>query len=156
MRQTIVLLKIAPDLSLDGLDAIVKTALARKIDGLTVSNTTIARPQNLKETVLARETGGLSGKPLFAPSTKMLAETFLRVERRVPLIGVGGVDSAEAAWAKIRAGASLIQLYSAMVYKGPGLIGDIKSGLVQKLESDNTSLAAATGRDAATIAAGSF
>jgi dihydroorotate dehydrogenase len=154
--QTIVLLKIAPDLSLDGLDAIVKTALARKIDGLTVSNTTIARPQNLKETVLARETGGLSGKPLFAPSTKMLAETFLRVERRVPLIGVGGVDSAEAAWAKIRAGASLIQFYSAMVYKGPGLIGDIKSGLVQKLESDNTSLAAATGRDAATIAAGSF
>jgi dihydroorotate dehydrogenase len=141
---------------LDGLDAIVKTALSRKVDGLTVSNTTIDRPQSLKETVLAKETGGLSGKPLFAPSTKMLAETFLRVGRRIPLIGVGGVDSAEAAWAKIRAGASLIQFYSAMVYKGPGLVGDIKSGLVQKLQSENTSLAKATGRDAAEIATGSF
>lgn len=153
---TTILLKIAPDLSLDGLDAIVKTALARRVDGLTVSNTTIDRPQSLKETALAKETGGLSGRPLFAPSTRMLAETFLRVERRVPLIGVGGVDSPEAAWAKIRAGASLIQLYSAMIYKGPGLVAEIKSGLLQRLDADKTSLEQATGRDAAQIARGTL
>jgi dihydroorotate dehydrogenase len=155
-RKTIVLLKIAPDISLETLDAIVATALKRGIDGLTVSNTTIARPDSLKEKALASETGGLSGKPLFVPSTKLLAETFLRVERKIPLIGVGGVDSAEAAWAKIRAGASLVQLYSAMVYKGPGLIGDIKSGLLQTLDSEKTSLTQVVGRDAAAIAKGRF
>jgi len=78
------------------------------------------------------------------------------VERKIPLIGVGGVDSAEAAWAKIRAGASLVQFYSAMVYKGPSLIGDIKSGLVQILASENTSLVQALGRDASAIARGEF
>src|SRR4029453_6806963 len=134
--------------SLVTLDAIVSTALRRGIDGLTISNTTVARPDGLKEKALASETGGLSGKPLFVPSTKLLAETFQRVERKIPLIGVGGVDSADAAWAKIRAGASLVQLYSAMVYKGPGLVGDIKRGLVQKVEQQKTSLAQAIGRDA--------
>ncbi|EIM28741.1 quinone-dependent dihydroorotate dehydrogenase [Microvirga lotononidis] len=155
-RKTIVLLKIAPDISLDTLDAIVATALKRGIDGLTVSNTTIARPDSLKEKALASETGGLSGKPLFMPSTKLLAETFLRVERKIPLVGVGGVDSAEAAWGKIRAGASLVQLYSAMVYKGPGLIGDIKRGLLQVLGTERTTLAQAVGRDASAIAQGRF
>jgi len=155
-RRTIVLLKIAPDISLDTLDAIVATALRRGIDGLIVSNTTIARPESLKEKALASETGGLSGKPLFVPSTKLLAETFQRVERRIPLVGVGGVDSADAAWAKIRAGASLVQLYSAMVYKGPGLIGDIKRGLLQTLASERTTLAEAIGRDASAIAQGRF
>ncbi|WP_404289787.1 quinone-dependent dihydroorotate dehydrogenase [Microvirga sp. RSM25] len=155
-RKTIILLKIAPDISLDTLDAIVATALKRGIDGLTVSNTTIARPDSLREKGIASETGGLSGKPLFVPSTKLLAETFLRVERKIPLIGVGGVDSAEAAWVKIRAGASLVQLYSAMVYKGPGLIGDIKRGLLQTLENENTSLAQALGRDASAIAQGRY
>ena len=90
------------------------------------------------------------------PSTRLLAETFLRVERQIPLIGVGGIDSAEAAWTKIRAGASLVQLYSAMVYKGPGLIGDIKRGLVQTLEAEKTSLTQAIGRDAVAIARGRF
>jgi dihydroorotate dehydrogenase len=155
-RKTIVLLKIAPDISLEALDAIVATALKRGIDGLTVSNTTVARPDTLQEKALASQTGGLSGRPLFVPSTKLLAETFLRVERRIPLIGVGGVDSAEAAWAKVRAGASLVQLYSAMVYRGPGLIGDIKSGLVRTLDTERTSLAQALGRDAAAIARGEF
>ena len=155
-HKTIVLLKIAPDISLDTLDAIVATALKRGIDGLTVSNTTVARPDSLKEKALASETGGLSGKPLFEPSTKLLAETFLRVERKIPLIGVGGVDSAEAAWAKIRAGASLVQFYSAMVYKGPGLVSDIKNGLVQILASEKTSLGQALGRDASAIARGAF
>ena len=151
-RKTTIVLKIAPDISLGTLDAIVATALQRGIDGLTVSNTTVARPESLKEKALAGETGGLSGKPLFGPSTRMLAETFLRVERRIPLIGVGGVDSAEAAWMKIRAGASLIQLYSAMVYKGPGLVGDIKRGLVEKLAREKVSLTSLVGRDAGTLA----
>jgi len=155
-KKTTILLKIAPDISLETLDAIVATALKRGIDGLTVSNTTVARPESLKEKALAAETGGLSGRPLFVPSTRILAETFLRVERRIPLIGVGGVDSAEAAWAKIRAGASLVQLYSAMVYKGPGLIGDIKDGLLQKLVQEKASLTEALGRDAAAIAQGRF
>lgn len=155
-KKTVVLLKIAPDISLETLDSIVATALKRGIDGLTVSNTTIARPDSLRERTLAKETGGLSGKPLFAPSTKVLAETFLRVQGRLPLIGVGGVDSAEAAWAKIRAGANLVQLYSALVYKGPGLVGDIKGGLLRILEREKTSLAQAVGRDAAAIAEGRF
>jgi dihydroorotate dehydrogenase len=155
-RRTTILLKIAPDISLETLDAIVATALKRGIDGLTVSNTTVARPDALKEKALAGETGGLSGRPLFRPSTRLLAQAFQRVERRIPLIGVGGVDSAETAWAKIRAGASLIQLYSAMIYKGPGLIGEIKRGLLEKLQAEKMSLPQATGRDAPDIAEGRF
>jgi len=154
--RTTVLLKIAPDISLDALDALVATALRRGIDGLTVSNTTVARPGTLREKALAGQAGGLSGKPLFAPSTRLLAETFLRVERKLPLIGVGGVDSAEAAWAKIRAGASLVQLYSAMVYKGPGLVGEIKRGLLDRLGREKVSLDQAIGRDASDLAQGRF
>jgi dihydroorotate dehydrogenase len=155
--RTAILLKIAPDLTLDALDAIVATALKRGIDGLIVSNTTVARPASLQEAALAKEAGGLSGRPLFEPSTRILAQTALRVEGRIPLIGVGGVDSAEAAWAKIRAGASLVQLYSALVYKGPALIGDIKRGLLRELEKSGLpSLHQAVGRDAAAIAEGRF
>ena len=135
------LLKIAPDLALDALDALVATALRRGVDGLIVSNTTIARPPQLRERELARESGGLSGKPLFGLSTTMLAETYLRVGGKVPLIGVGGVDSAEAAWTKIRAGASLVQLYTALVYKGPALIEEIKRGLCRRLDDAAAPLA---------------
>jgi len=153
-RKTTILLKIAPDISLETLDAIVATALRRGVDGLTVSNTTVARPESLNEKALALETGGLSGKPLFAPSTILLAQTYLRVGRKLPLVGVGGIDSPEAAWAKIRAGASLVQLYSALVYKGPGLVTEIKRGLAQILDREGTSLDAALGRDAAAMAEG--
>jgi dihydroorotate dehydrogenase len=131
--RTALLLKIAPDLSLDALDALVATALRRGVDGLIVSNTTIQRPPDLREIAIAKEAGGLSGKPLFGLATRMLAETFLRVERKVPLIGVGGIDSAEAAWTKILAGASLMQLYTALIYKGPALVADIKHGLLDRL-----------------------
>jgi dihydroorotate dehydrogenase len=155
-RRTAVILKIAPDIGLDALDAIVATALRRNIDALTVSNTTVARPGTLRETALAREAGGLSGKPLFGMSTRLLAHACLRTEGRLPLVGVGGIDSAEAAWAKIRAGASLVQLYSALVYKGPGLIGEIKQGLVRRLAVEGTTLAQAVGSDAGTIAEGRF
>lgn len=148
-----VLLKIAPDIALDGLDAMTGTALRRGIDGLVVSNTTVGRPASLAETALAAETGGLSGRPLFAPSTRLLAEAFLRVGDRIPLIGVGGIDSAEAAWTKIRAGARLLQLYSALVYEGPGLVGTIKRGLADRLRAEGArSLDGVVGRDAAEIA----
>jgi dihydroorotate dehydrogenase len=154
---TTMLLKIAPDIALESLDAMVATALRRRIDGLIVSNTTVARPETLRDRVLASETGGLSGRPLFEPSTRLLAETFLRVERRLPLIGVGGIDSAAAAWAKIRAGASLVQLYSALVYQGPALIGEIKRGLLREIASAGlASLSDAVGRDAAAMARGEF
>jgi dihydroorotate dehydrogenase len=152
--KTAILLKIAPDITLEALDAIVATAVGRGIDGLTVSNTTIARPDTLRDRSLAQETGGLSGKPLFVPSTILLAQAFVRVQRRMPLIGVGGVDCADAAWAKIRAGASLVQFYSAMIYKGPGLVQEIKQGLVKRLGEERVSLADAIGRDADAIAAG--
>jgi dihydroorotate dehydrogenase len=152
-KRTSLLLKIAPDLALDALEAIVVTALKRGIDALIVSNTTITRPSTLKERTVAQETGGLSGRPLFRLATRMLAETALRVEGRMPLIGVGGIDSAEAAWTKILAGASLIQLYSALVYRGPALIGEIKDGLIRRMEAEGlTSLAPVVGRDAAAIA----
>ena len=152
---TAVLLKIAPDITLDALDAICATALRRGVQALVVSNTTVARPATLAEAGLARETGGLSGRPLFAPATRLLAETYRRVGDRLPLIGVGGIDSAEAAWAKIRAGASLVQLYSALVYEGPGLVGAIKSGLLARMRAEGlTSLAPAVGRDAAELAKG--
>jgi dihydroorotate dehydrogenase len=146
-----VLLKIAPDLALDQLDAIVRVARERRIDGMIVSNTTISRPATLRSP-LAKEAGGLSGKPLSALSTYMLAQTFLRVEGQFPLVGVGGIDSAESALAKIEAGATLVQLYSALVFEGPGLAARIKRGIVDALEREKTTLAALTGRKAAEVA----
>jgi dihydroorotate dehydrogenase len=153
-RRTPVLLKIAPDLSLPELDGMVAVARKRGIDGMIVSNTTVARPLALRNPAKS-ETGGLSGKPLFAASTRILAETFLRVEGQFPLIGVGGIDSADTAFAKIRAGAALVQLYSALVFKGPGLVKDIKAGLAsQARRAGLPRLTALIGRDAAAIARG--
>jgi len=150
---TAILLKIAPDITLDALDAMTATALRRGVQGLVVSNTTIARPGTLREASLARETGGLSGRPLFAAATRLLAETYLRVGQTLPLVGVGGIDSAEGAWTKIRAGASLLQLYSSLVYAGPGLIPEIKAGLVSRMKAEGaTQLAPLVGRDAAALA----
>jgi dihydroorotate dehydrogenase len=131
--RTPLLVKIAPDLALAELDDIVAVCLARGIDGLVVSNTTVRRPPDLKDRNLAREEGGLSGRPIFALSTWLLAETFLRIERKLLLIGVGGIDCPESAWMKINAGATLIQLYTALVFKGPALIGKIKRGLAERL-----------------------
>lgn len=150
-----ILLKIAPDIVVDALDGIAKAALARGIDGLMVSNTTLDRPKTLQDTALAREAGGLSGRPLFAMSTRLLAQAFLRLDGKLPLIGVGGVDSAEAAWAKIRAGATLVQLYTALIYRGPAVIQGIKQGLLDRLAREGLDgFAEAIGRDAGRIAAG--
>jgi dihydroorotate dehydrogenase len=148
-----VLLKIAPDLSLDQLDGVVRVARKRRIDGMIVSNTTVSRPATLRSQ-LATEAGGLSGKPLFPLSTNMLAQTYLRVERQFPLIGAGGVDSAETALAKIEAGATLVQFYSSLVYHGPALVSRIKQGLLETLAREQTSLTQLVGRKAAQWAQG--
>jgi dihydroorotate dehydrogenase len=151
--RTPVLVKIAPDLSLAELDDIIAVALARGIDGLIISNTTLARPASLKETGLARQAGGLSGRPLFELSTRLLAKAYLRVGRNLPLIGVGGIDCPRTAWTKIKAGATLLQLYTGLVFKGPSLIGKIKRGLVKRLEREQMSkVADAVGSEAAEIA----
>ena len=149
-----VLLKIAPDLSLNELDEIVHIARSRRIDGMIVANTTLARPSSLREQARAKEQGGLSGRPLFRLSTRMVAETYVRAEGAFPLIGVGGIDSGGAALTKIRAGASLIQLYSAMVYKGVGLVDAIKNDLSSTLlRTGRDSLSEIVGADAAAITA---
>jgi dihydroorotate dehydrogenase len=145
------LLKIAPDLDLSQLDGIVRVARDARIDGMIVSNTTISRPASLRSGIKG-EAGGLSGAPLFELSTRRLAQVFVRVERQFPLIGVGGIDSAAAAIAKIEAGASLIQLYSALVYEGPGLVSRIKKGLVERLAGEGVALADVVGREAKNIA----
>jgi len=149
-----VLLKIAPDLNLAELDDVVHIARSRRVDGMIVTNTTLARPSTLREQVRAKQPGGLSGRPLFRLSTRMVAETYVRAEGAFPLIGVGGIDSGGAALTKIRAGASLIQLYSALIYKGLGLVDDIKNDLASTLlRTGRDSLAEIVGADAATITA---
>jgi dihydroorotate dehydrogenase len=142
------LLKIAPDLASDDLAAVAEVSLDLGIDGLIVSNTTISRP-GIDHLPVATEAGGLSGRPLFELSTRVLAEVYRLTGGRLPLIGVGGIASAEDAYAKIRAGASLIQLYTALVYQGPGLIRAIKTRLPELLAADGfTALAQAVGADA--------
>ncbi|MFZ2157891.1 MAG: quinone-dependent dihydroorotate dehydrogenase [Bradyrhizobium sp.] len=149
-----VLLKIAPDLSLTELDDVVNIARSRRVDGMIVANTTLARPSSLREQARAKEQGGLSGRPLFRLSTRMVAETYVRAEGAFPLIGVGGIDSGGAALTKIRAGASLIQLYSSLIYKGLGLVENIKNDLASTLlRTGRDSLSEIVGADAATITA---
>ncbi|ABA03731.1 dihydroorotate oxidase A [Nitrobacter winogradskyi Nb-255] len=151
---TPVLLKIAPDLTLGELDDVVHTARSRRIDGMIVGNTTLARPSTLRDQSRAKEQGGLSGRPLFQLSTRMVAETYVRAEGAFPLIGVGGIDSGGAALTKIRAGATLIQLYSSLVYKGLGLVDAIKRDLTSTLlRTGRDSLSEIIGADAATITA---
>ena len=141
------LVKIAPDLSEADLDDMAEVFLAMRVDGVIVSNTTIARPP--LRSAHQGETGGLSGRPLFAPSTRMLAELYARLGRRIPLIGVGGIDSPESAFAKIEAGASLLQLYSALVFHGPALITRIVAGLAERLKAEGLAdIRAAVGRKA--------
>jgi dihydroorotate dehydrogenase len=141
------LLKIAPDLTDDDKHDIAEVAVAGGLDGLIISNTTIARPASLRSPD-KDETGGLSGAPLFDPSSAVLADFYRLTGGRLPLIGVGGIATAEQAYAKIRAGASLLQLYSALVFHGPGLVTRIKRGLVQHLRQDGfASLGEAVGAD---------
>jgi dihydroorotate dehydrogenase len=150
---TPVLLKIAPDLSLPDLDDVVGIARARGVDGMIVGNTTVMRPKSLRDEQ-ANEAGGLSGRPLLPLANRMLAETYVRVEGVFPLVGAGGIDSGTSALAKIRAGASLIQLYSGMVFRGLGLVAEIKSALLSAIALESAAnVGDFVGADAASVTA---
>jgi dihydroorotate dehydrogenase len=134
-KQPPLLVKVGPDLDESEIRGIAEVALAAGVDGLIVGNTTVARPSSLKSPH-ASASGGLSGKPLLAPSTDCLAAMYRLTHRRIPIIGCGGIASGADAYAKIRAGASLVQLYSALVFHGPGLVTRIKRELAAKLRAD--------------------
>ncbi|MEQ8389144.1 MAG: quinone-dependent dihydroorotate dehydrogenase [Alphaproteobacteria bacterium] len=143
-----VLVKIAPDLDDEALESIVRTARDESAAALIVSNTTVSRPPGLASPH-RDEAGGLSGRPLFPLATRTLAKAYLYAEGALPLIGVGGVQSGADAYAKIRAGASLVQLYTALVFDGPALVGRILRELSARLAADGfADIAAARGGDA--------
>jgi dihydroorotate dehydrogenase len=142
------LLKVGPDLDSGAIRDIAEVALAEKVDGLIVGNTTLERPATLRSRH-AREAGGLSGVPLLARANACLAGMYRIVGGRMPIIGCGGVASGADAYSKIRAGASLVQLYTALVYHGPELVAQIKRDLAALLRADGyQSVAAAVGADA--------
>lgn len=130
-RRVPMLLKIAPDLEAGEMQDIAECCLNAAIDGVIVSNTTVSRP--VLRSTNARETGGLSGAPLFDLSTRQLARFYLLTKGKMPLVGAGGISNAEQAWSKVCAGASLLQLYSALVFKGPELVREILDGLSLRL-----------------------
>ncbi len=139
-----ILVKLAPDLADEDLGDIVAVLQARQVDGIAISNTTLSRTGVADG--LASEAGGLSGRPLFKRATRMLARVHLATEGRIPLIGIGGIDSPERAIEKIAAGASLIQVYTALIYEGFSLIERIKRGLSGELDRRGlSSLDAITG-----------
>ena len=141
-----VFLKVAPDLEPSDIDAIARIAIDKRLGALIVSNTTISRPP--LRSVHAGETGGLSGEPLRELAQQRIRDFRKATGGQVPLIGVGGIASAEHAWARIRAGASLVQLYSAMVYEGPRIARAITAGLAQCMERDGfSSIAEAVGTE---------
>ncbi|MEI7598289.1 MAG: quinone-dependent dihydroorotate dehydrogenase [Aestuariivirga sp.] len=149
-RQPPMLLKIAPDLREDELEDIAAACGGGAVDGIIVSNTTLSR-DGLRSGH-AKEQGGLSGLPLLALSTRQLARMFVLTEGKIPLVGAGGVHDGASALLKIRAGASLVQLYSALVYQGPGLVTSILSHLATEAARSGGSLESLRGRDAATLA----
>ena len=139
-------LKLAPDLTALDIDAICKIALDKRLDALIVTNTTITRPP--MRSALASEAGGLSGEPLRPLALQILRDFRKASGGAIPLIGVGGIASVDDAWARIRAGASLVQLYSALVYAGPGLVRRIVRGLAQRVNAEGmSSIAEAVGSE---------
>jgi dihydroorotate dehydrogenase len=126
------LVKLAPDLADSEIEPVIACILAHKADGAILTNTTLSR-ESVPPAAHRGEGGGLSGRPLFARSTRFLAKCYLASQGKLPLIGVGGIDSPAAAISKIRAGASLIQLYTGLVYEGPRLLRDIKAALLEEL-----------------------
>lgn len=147
-RKVPLLVKLAPDLADDDVPDVVRVILANGADGIIVSNTTLAR-DGLRDSGFAKEAGGLSGRPLFPRATRLLARVYLATEGKLPLIGAGGIDSGETALAKIEAGASLLQLYTGLIFEGPGLIGRIKQALIAAMKKEGSdSLAPLVGRRA--------
>ena len=131
-------LKVAPDVDMDEIERIVGQARTYGMNAIIVSNTTIARPDSLQSQYKG-EGGGLSGAPLFEPSTEVLREFYAAAQGKIDLIGVGGISNGAQAYAKIRAGAKAVQLYSALVFKGPGLVTEINRDLKARLKADGFS-----------------
>ncbi len=151
LRRPIVV-KIAPDIADEDIEPMAGRIVAHGVDGIAVSNTTLARDRLID--AKKSESGGLSGRPLFHRSTVMLARVHQATAGKIPLIGIGGIDSGEAALAKLEAGATLLQLYTGLIYEGPGLIGRIKSHLAATCRREGlSSISALTGRKAAEWAA---
>jgi dihydroorotate dehydrogenase len=142
-----VLVKLAPDLHEGDIAPVMECLVAHKVDGAILTNTTLSR-EGVPPDSHRGEGGGLSGRPLFKRSTRMLAKCYLATEGKLPLIGVGGIDSGETALSKIRAGASLLQLYTGLVYEGPNLLADIKSALTSDIERTCIPLARLVGSSA--------
>ncbi len=130
-----ILVKVAPDLTFEALDEIVELALERGLAGLVATNTTVARPATPPSSTSRAyaETGGLSGRPLASRSTEVIRHLYRRTSGRLPIIGVGGIFDAADAWEKITAGATLVQVYTGMVYEGPGIARSIVRGLHRRL-----------------------
>jgi dihydroorotate dehydrogenase len=132
--QTPVLVKVAPDLSFEALDEILDLVEGRKVAGIVATNTTLARPDSSNP--VYQESGGLSGRPLRERSTEVIRHLYKQGKGRVPIIGVGGIFDAVDAWEKITAGASLLQVYTGLIYRGPGLARSIVSGIVQRMNRE--------------------
>jgi len=130
-----IIVKLAPDIPEHALGEVLSVLSALSVDGIAISNTTLSRP-GLRDSN-ARESGGLSGRPLFHRSTVMLARVYRATGGTIPLIGIGGIDSGGAALAKIEAGATLVQLYTGLIYEGPSLIGRIKATLADAARRHN-------------------
>ncbi|MGE3313089.1 MAG: quinone-dependent dihydroorotate dehydrogenase [Limisphaerales bacterium] len=148
-----ILVKVAPDLTFEALDEIVDLALARRLDGLVATNTTISRPTDVRAAGCSTysESGGLSGRPLQRRSTEVIRHLHRQTGGRLPIVGVGGIFDAADAWEKIQAGASLIQVYTGLVYRGPGIARSIVRGLRSRLDAHgfaNLAEAVGTARDA--------
>ena len=136
-RRPAVLVKVAPDLSFEALDEVLEVAAARDVSGIVATNTTITRPQTSDPALqkIYAETGGLSGRPLRVRSNQIIRHIFKHTGGRLPIIGVGGIFSAYDAWEKIAAGATLVQIYTGLVYEGPGLIRKIVAGLAERMKA---------------------
>lgn len=132
-----ILVKVAPDLSFEALDEILELVGPRQIAGLIATNTTLARPQSSDPNLqrIYAEAGGLSGRPLAKRSTEVIRHLYRQTRGTLPIIGVGGIFSAQDAWEKLQAGASLLQIYTGMVYEGPGVARAVVNGLAQRLRS---------------------
>jgi dihydroorotate dehydrogenase len=146
-RPVPLLVKLAPDLADGEIEPVMACLLAHNVDGAILTNTTLSR-EGVPPASHRGEGGGLSGRPLFARSTRLLAKCYLASQGKLPLIGVGGIDSPAAAIAKIRAGASLIQLYTGLIYEGPRLLPAIKTALLEELANRGAPLSSWVGSDA--------
>jgi len=150
-RRTPLLVKLSPDEPDDALDAMADAAVAAGADGFIATNTTVSR-DGVEQESRAAEQGGLSGAPLRTRAERTCARLHVRTKGRIPIVGVGGIATAEHAYARIRAGASLVQVYTALVYEGPSLPRRLACGIATLLERDGLTLADAVGKDAERVA----